>query len=211
MPAVAVQEAGSREGFYLVPSLPRVCGFVNCWVSGISLRREVSHSREQLMRRQEPPGGGARRWFLSSWSLGSDLPEPQSTCEPAPGGTVTKRDLSVIILSESPPRVCKDRLGRGESSQAPKGTFSLFRRQRSGCEPQALPGKPQLRGVGSCQSDTEGTCGGKQSLGSGLGGRGGKDRERERHRHRERNGVREREGKRERKRKAEKEYAKGML
>ena len=163
------------------------------------------------MRRQERPGGGARRWFLSSWSVGSDLPKPQSTCEPAPGRTVTKRDLSVIILSEIPPRVCKDSLGRGESSQAPTGTFSLFRRQRSGCEPQALPGKPQLRGVGGCQSDTEGTCGGKQSLGSGLGGRGRRDRERERHRHRERNRVREREGKREGKRKAEKEYAKGML
>ena len=40
------------------------------------------------------PGGGARWWFLSSWSLGSDLPKPEWTCEPAPGGTVTKRDYT---------------------------------------------------------------------------------------------------------------------
>ena len=174
-PAVAVQEAGSREGFYLVPSLPRVCGFVNCWVSGISLRREVSHSREQLMRRQERPGegqgGGSSppgRWALTS-------PSHSRPANPLQAGQL----LSVIILSETPPRVCKDRLGRGESSQVPKGTPSLFRRQRSGCEPQVLPGKPQLRGVGDCQSDTEGTCEGEQSLGSGLVGRGRRDRERE--------------------------------
>lgn len=41
----------ARRAFIWCPALPRVCGFVNCWVSGIPLRREASPPREQLMRR----------------------------------------------------------------------------------------------------------------------------------------------------------------
>ena len=49
-----------RPTFIWCLALGRVCGFVNCWVSGISLRREVSPSREQLMRRERSrPGEGS--------------------------------------------------------------------------------------------------------------------------------------------------------
>lgn len=89
-----------RTAFIWCPALPRVCGFVNCWVSGIPLRRE-SPPRERLMRRlgEDRPGEGSAKHtagasFLPDEAHGSDLPKPQWTRNAAPGRTALKCDCS---------------------------------------------------------------------------------------------------------------------
>ena len=99
-PELAVVPTQPPRAFIWCPALPRACGFVNRWLSGISLRREVSPSGEQLMRRQELPGRGVavRRVvrFLGDRPLGSGLRKPRSTCNAAPSQTVTKCDYSFL-------------------------------------------------------------------------------------------------------------------
>lgn len=101
-PELAVVPTRPPRAFIWRPALPRACGFVNLWVSGISLGREVSPSGQQLMRRQERPGRGvaARRVvrFLGDRPLGSGLPKPRSAgnAAPGPGRVVTKCDYSFL-------------------------------------------------------------------------------------------------------------------
>lgn len=108
-----------RPPFIRCPALRRVCGFVNCWVSGISLRREVSPSREQLMRREKSRlGEGSehvravgRSHLQGPGSLPSDPSKPQLTWTAAPG----KQPLSETVIYKTPcllplPPVRRDRL-----------------------------------------------------------------------------------------------------
>lgn len=105
------------EGFYPVPGPPRACGFVDGWVSGIPLRREVVPSREELMssRGRVGRGGGVR---------GAPLCQGRASPSRVPCGADPADSWEVWLHFVQHPAACPpgSMRGRGRSPLRP-GSF----------------------------------------------------------------------------------------